>query len=393
MALSLMLLVGAGLLFRSILRLVDQDLGIRAEHVLKGHIYLPPLRYKDANAITRFSDQFGERIRSLPGVIDASVTTIFPPDNGWTQLFTIAGHPMPARIEDVPAAQFGLTDLHFINTLRISLLRGRDFTTGDQANTQTVVMVNDEFARRYLPNENPVGQRIHIGSPTGFALRSETADSSDVLIVGVFGGFRNAGLALPPQPQIIGLYAQHPTVNFGFKDIVIRTATEPHSIEGSIRAQLRNLDPDMPFAEVQTIDELVADQTGGQRFTTIMLAAFALIGLTLAVIGTYGVISYLVSQRTRELAVRLALGAHPLNILWLILRRGLGMAVLGSLIGLFGAWATRRVMGQLLFGISATDPVTFAAAAALLVVVSGVASGIPGIKAMVIDPLQALREN
>jgi len=394
MALSLMLLVGACLLFQSILRLTRQDLGVGAERVLKGHFYLPPARYPDSKTITSFSDQFAEHVRSLPGVIDASVTTVFPPSNGWTQMFTVGGQPAPARVEDVPAAQFGLTDAHFLKTLQISLLRGRDFSDADLATTQPVALINDEFARRYLKNEDPIGQRIHIGSPgPGFGAASGTADSSDVTIIGVMGGFKNAGLTLPPQPQIIGLYAQHPLVNYGFKDIVIRTATEPHSMETAIRGQLRYMDSDMPFAEVQTIDELVAEQTGAERFTTLMLGAFAIVGLALAVIGTYGVISYLVTQRTREFAVRLALGARPRNILWLILSQGLKMAALGTAIGLVGAWAGRRVMGQLLFGISATDPITFAGSAALLVAVASIASGIPGIRAMIIDPLRALHED
>jgi putative ABC transport system permease protein len=396
MALSLMLLVAACLLVQSILRLTRQDLGIRAEHVLKGHLYLPPARYADSQAITRFSDQFADRVRAVPGVIDASVTTIFPPDNGWTQMFTIAGQTAPARVEDIPAAQFGLTDAHFLKTFQIPLLRGRDFFAADRANTQPVALISDEFARRYLPNEDPIGRRLHIGNPApavgaGFAA---AADSADVTIIGVMGGFKNAGLALPPQPQIIGLYAQHPLVNYGFKDIVIRTAAaEPHSMEAAIRAQLRSLDSEMPFAEVQTIDELVAEQTGAERFTTLMLGAFAMVGLALALIGTYGVISYLVTQRTREFAVRLALGARPRNILWLILRQGLKMACLGTVIGLLGAWAGRRVMGQLLFGISATDPLTFAGGATLLVAVAFVASSIPGIRAMIINPLRALHED
>jgi putative ABC transport system permease protein len=394
MALSLMLLLSAALLFQSILRLTRQDLGIGAEHVLKGHVYLPPARYADSNAITRFSDQFAERVRALPGVLEASVTTIFPPDNGWNQMFTILGHPAPARLEDVSAAQFGLTDAHFLSTLRIPLLRGRDFSQTDLPTTQPVALISDEFARRYLPNEDPIGRRIHIGSPgPGFDAASGIADSSDVTIIGVTGGFKNAGLKLPPQPQILVLYAQHPIVNYGFKDIVIRTTGEPHSMEAAIREQLRYMDSDMPLAEVQTIDELVTARTGPERFTTLMLSAFAIVGLALAVIGTYGVISYLVSQRTRELAVRLALGARPLNILWLILRQGLKMAVVGAAVGVVGAWAAQRLMGQLLFGISATDPITFAGGATLLLAVASIASGIPGIRAMIIDPLQALRED
>jgi putative ABC transport system permease protein len=393
MGLSLMLMVSAGLLLRSIIRLTHQDLGIGAQHVLKGHLYLPPARYKDANAITRFSDRFAERVRALPGVIDASVTTIFPPDNDWNQMFTVWGHEMPTRPEDVSTARFGLTDAHFLSTLHISLLRGRDFSPADTATTQPVALISEEFFHRYLPGENPIGQRIHIGPAPGFGSGSGSADSSDVTIIGVTGGFKNAGLKLPPQPQILVLYAQHPIVNYGFKDIVIRTASDPHSMEAAIREQLSYMDSDIPFAEVQTIDELVTARTGPERFTTLLLAAFAMVGLALAVIGTYGVISYLVSQRNRELAVRLALGARPRNILWLILRQGLKMAAVGTVIGLLGAWLAQRVISGLLFGISATDPITFAGGASVLVAVAAIATGIPGVRAMMIDPLRALHED
>jgi putative ABC transport system permease protein len=198
---------------------------------------------------------------------------------------------------------------------------------------------------------------------------------------------------VPPQPQITVLYAQHPAVNYGFKDMVIRTASEPRLQLPEIRRQLHELDPDMPFAEVQTMDEVVEAQTGGQRFTTILLASFAGAGLVLAVVGIYGVVSFLVAQRRQELAVRIALGASRLMVLWLVLKQGLEMAAIGAAIGLFGAWATQKLTGGLLFGISAVDPATFAGATVFLLGVATVASSIPSARVLTIDPARILRQD
>jgi putative ABC transport system permease protein len=393
MALSLILLVGASLLVQSIVRLERQDLGVRQDYLLKGHFYMPPVRYGDTGAITRFCDQFGDRVRALPGVIDASVTTVFPPTNGWTQMFSIEGQPV-SRTGDIPSAEFGLTDLHFLKTLGIPLIRGRGFSESDNATSAPVALISEEFRRRYFPAEDPIGRVIHIGPPPflGIAPGVNTTDSADVTIIGVIGNFRNSGLARPPEPQIVVLFSQHPVVNYGFKDIVIHTSAEPHAIVPTVERELHNLDADMPFAQVQTMNELVDQQTSGQRFSTFLLAMFAVAGLGLAVVGIYGVVSYLVTQRRQEIAVRLAVGASPTDVLWLIVRQGLRMATTGAAIGLLGAWAARQLTSQLLFGISPVDPLTYAGATIFLLAVAAIASAIPGIRAMRIDPAQALRQ-
>jgi putative ABC transport system permease protein len=179
-------------------------------------------------------------------------------------------------------------------------------------------------------------------------------------------------------------------VNYGSKEILVRTAAEPRLLTRDIGAQLRRIGADIPFAQVQTIDEVVQEQTGGQRFTTILLGLFAAAGLALAIVGIYGVISYLVAQRTRELAVRMAVGASPANILWLVLRQGLSMALAGTVIGLAGAFAARQLVSGLLFGISPGDPATFIGGALGLLLVAAVASAIPGTRAMRIQLIRAL---
>jgi putative ABC transport system permease protein len=394
MGMSLLLLVGATLLVQSIIRLEGQSLGIQQDHLLKGHIYLTKVRYPNPGAITRFSDDFAERVRSLPGVAEATVTTIYPPNNGWTQMLGLPGRPA-TRMQDIPTAQFGVTDFHFLRTMGIPLIRGRDFTESDTVSSPPVALISEEFRRRYFPTDDPIGQKIHVGPPQFLQIQpgENVTDASDVTVVGVIGDFKNAGLSLPPEPQITVLYCQHPLVNYGFKNIVVRTTSDPHSLESAIRGQLHAMDSDLPLAEVQTIDELVERQTGGQRFTTVLLALFALAGLALAIVGIYGVISFLVTQRKQELAVRLALGASRFNVLWLVLKQGLVMATIGAGLGLFGAWAMQKLTSGLLFGISPVDPATFAGGAFFLLGVAALACAVPGARVMQIDPAAALRED
>jgi predicted permease len=394
MAMCLTLLVGASLLVRSIMRLEGQNLGIRQDNLLRGRIYLPPVRYTNPGVRTRFCDDFATRVRALPGVIEATVTTVYPPNNGWTQMLVIPGH-LVTRIQDVPSAQFGVADQHFLRTLGIPLIRGRDFAESDGATSPPVALISEEFKRRYFATEDPIGRKIHIGPPRSLQIAAEEniTDDVDVTIIGVIGDFKNAGLALAPQPQITVLYSQHPLVNGGFKDILIRTASEPHLVESEIRSQLRALDSDMPLAAVQTIDELVERQTGGQRFTTALLASFAVAGLALAVVGIYGVVSFLVAQRKQEMAVRMALGASHANVLWLALKQGLRMAVIGAAIGLCGAWAAQKFTAGMLYGVSPLDPLTFAGAPILLLTVAAIACAIPGARVLSIDPAQVLRQD
>jgi len=238
-----------------------------------------------------------------------------------------------------------------------------------------------------------MGRRIHIGPPQFLQIPpgANTTDSTDVTIVGVMGNFRNNGLAAPPEPQIVVLYSQHPLVNYGFKDVVVRTASDPHLLIPEITRQLHTMDSDMPFAQTKTIDELVEVQTGSQRFTTLLLGLFAAAGLVLAAVGIYGVVSFLVAQRKRELAIRVAVGASVSNVLWLVLRQGLRMALIGAAIGLTGVLAAQKLLNGLLFGISAIDPMTFAGAALFLMIVVTVACWVPAWRAARVDPCIALR--
>jgi predicted permease len=392
MAMSLMLVVGAGLLVQSILRLQRQQLGIRQDHLMSGHFYLPPIHYPNPGAITRFSDQFADRVRALPGVRDASITTIWPPNYNWPQFFEIPVRPV-TRAQDIPSAQCGFVDSHFLRTMGIPLMRGRDFAESDSATSPPVALISQELVRQYFAKQDPVGLRIHIGPPSfsNIPPGADITDSADVTIIGIIADFRNNGLAALPEPQIIALYSQHPLVTYGFRDIVIRTAANPHLMVPEITRQLHAMDADLPFAQVRTIDEIVEQQTGSQRFTTALLGLFAVAGLILAAVGIYGVVSFLVAQRRRELAIRIAVGASLGNVLRLVLKQGLQMAAVGASIGLVGVWAAQKLITGLLFGISAVDPLTFVGAALFLLMVVLIACWLPAWRAARVDPCIALR--
>jgi putative ABC transport system permease protein len=382
MALSLVLVIAAGLLAQSIVRLERRNPGFRADHALKAHFYLPQTSYADSAAVTRFCDEFSRRVRALPGVLDASISTINPPASGrWQVTFAVDGIT-PSRIADLPAARFGVVDAAYIRTMGMSLVHGRDFADSDTAQGPPVALVNEALARRYFADRDPVGHRIRL---------EPASASGELTIVGVAGDFMNAGMAHPADPQIIALFRQQPNVNYGFKDIVVRTAVAPAQIASPVSRQLRLLDADVPLGEVETMTDFMNGQTSDARFTAALLGLFAGLGTILAVVGAYGVISYLVAQRTRELGVRKALGADSRDILWLVLRQGIAMGAAGVAFGLAGVAAVERFVSGLLYGVSGSDPWTLAGASLLLLLVAAAASAIPARRAMRIDPVQALR--
>ena len=235
MAMCLMLLVGAILLVRSIMRLEGQNLGIRPDHLLRGRIYLPPVRYTNPGVRTRFCDDFAMRVRALPGVVEATVTAVYPPNNGWTEMLVIPGHPV-TRIQDIPSAQFGVVDQQFLRTLGNPADSRKRFRGVGWRNEPSGCTNQRGIQAALFRAEDPIGRKIHIGPPQLLQTAAEenVTDDVDVTIIGVIGDFKNAGLALAPQPQITVLYSQHPLVNGGFKDIVIRTASGPHLVESEI---------------------------------------------------------------------------------------------------------------------------------------------------------------
>jgi putative ABC transport system permease protein len=392
-ALSMILIVAAALLTQTMVRLARRDPGFPADHLLLAHVYVPPVRYPDAEAITAFCDRFGERLRAMPGVRDASITTGFPPLIGWHQMFTVPGRPA-SRAEDVPTTRFAAVDARYLGTLGLALVTGRGLSESDTSAAAPVIVVNEEFVRRYFPGQNPIGRQIHPGPPPGVtapAFGDFGHSTRDITVVGVVRDFLNRGLSLPPGPQAFALFRQFPGVNFGFKDVAVRTAADPESLLPAVARELRALDPDMALGEVRTMETHLGSQTADTRFITVLLGLFAALGTLLAVIGAYGVIAYFVAQRTHELGVRVALGASSRDILYLVLRNGIAMGLAGVLLGVIGAIVVRQSLSRLLYGVSASDPFTIGGAAVLLLSAIVAASAIPARRVLRIDPLQALR--
>jgi predicted permease len=392
-ALSLMLLVGAGLLIQTLERLQNQDLGFHPDHLVHGQLYLPPAEYPTPESIDRFCDRLSERLRALPGVQAVSITEIFPPSDRWRMMFSIEGRPV-SRLEEIPSTIFGVVDANYLRTAGIDLVEGRDFTESDGEKTLPVAIVNQSFAKRFFPDQDPIGRRIEVGAPARLLAEDEWMGSQrvTVTVVGTMRDNRDQGLTLPVAPQLIGLFRQMPKgVNSGFKDLLVRSDLAPQFVESSIEQQLHALDPRIPLSEKLTMSELIGSMTAVKRFTGVILAAFAGIGLLLAVIGIYGVAAYLVAQRTQEIGIRLALGAPRGAVVWLVSSQGLHMALAGVTIGLLGTVLAARSMASLLYGVSALDPLTLITASVVLVAIAVAACALPARRAAKIDPMQALR--
>jgi putative ABC transport system permease protein len=392
-ALSLMLLVGAGLLIQTLERLQSQDLGFRIDHLMHGRLYLPPAQYATPQSIDEFCDRLTERLRALPGVRAVSITEVYPPSDRWREMFSIEGRPV-SRLEDIPSTIFGVVDANYLRTAGIALVRGRDFAESDGEKTLPVAIVNQAFVKKFFRDEDPIGRRIEVGAPRRLLAEDEWMGSQrvTVAIAGVMRDNRDQGLALPVAPQLIGLFRQMPRpVNSGFKDLLVRSDLAPEALEHSIEGQLHALDPRIPLSEVETMSEYLDDMMAAKRLTSIILASFAIVGLLLAVVGIYGVIAYLVAQRTQEIGIRLALGAPRSAVLWLVSSQGLRMALVGVAIGLMGTVMAARSLASLLYGISALDPVTLGAASAVLIAIVLAACALPARRAARIDPMRALR--
>jgi len=396
-ALSLVLVIAAALLVQTMIKLQRQDPGFHRDHLFTAHIFVPPARYTDPADIARFCDRLGRRVRAIPGVIDASVTGVYPTAMRWSEMFTFDGHAA-SRLADIPQARFGPVDDRFVRTIGLSLVSGRDFDESDQAASPPVALVNQEFVHRYFPNENPVGRQFRMGPPPGIGVPADDwqrgswqRGSGAVRVVGVLANFMNERPPIPPSPQILLLYRQQPDMNFGFKNVVVRTSVQPETIASAVSRELHALDPEIPLGEISTMERHLADQTADSRFTTVLLGLIAVLGMILAIIGVYGVVSYLVAQRTHELGVRVALGASAADVLWLVLRHGITIGLLGVGLGLAGALAAREILAGMLYNVSAFDPWTLGCGSIILLVVVLIATAIPARRAMRVDPVLALR--
>jgi putative ABC transport system permease protein len=372
-ALAFVLLIGAGLLIRSFTRLTEVDPGIDPQGVLTMDIKLPPAKYSDGRGAS-FFQQYLERVRALPGV-EAAATVVPLPLSGShaSAAFRIEGRPSPT--EETFNAGLRIISPDFFKTFRVSLVNGRLLAESDGAKAPPVVVVNESLARIYFANEDPLGKRIIIFGGTR-------------AIVGVVVDVKHSALDEEAKAEIYLPMAQFPT---GYMSLAVRTGGDPMQLLAAVRGQVRAVDKDQPISNIETMDRLMAKSVAPRRFNLLLLGVFALVGLALAGMGLYGVMSYTVTQRTREIGVRMAMGAQIGDVLRQIIGEGMKLAIIGALLGLGGAFALTRLLKTMLFGVSATDPLTFIVIAAVLSIVSLLACWIPARRATKVDPMVALR--
>ncbi|HXG68897.1 MAG TPA: ABC transporter permease [Blastocatellia bacterium] len=386
-ALALVLLVGAGLLMQTFFRLRQQYSGLRPEGVLTLRTQLPRNKYREHPRRVAFYDQVLERVKALPGVISAGYSTSVPLEwKGGTSGFVVEGRQLEQMLAQGLSydANHRQVSADYLKTMGIPLRQGRYFDETDNAQSMPVAIINETMARQYWPDENPIGKRFKIGGPD--------EDIPWLTVVGVVGDVRQMGLDVPVKAEMYVPYqqgAQHPW--YAPRDLVLRAAGDPKSLVAAVRSAVRAVDPEQPVSNIRTMDEILGEEAGPRRMGVILLAAFAGLALLLASLGIYGVLAYFVAQHTPEIGVRLALGASPRDILGLVLRRGMRLTLLGVSIGLAASFALTRLMASLLYGVSATDPATFAAVALLLAGVALLACYLPARRATKVDPMVALR--
>ncbi|HTP31377.1 MAG TPA: ABC transporter permease [Candidatus Acidoferrales bacterium] len=375
-ALSTVLLIGAGLLVRNFLQLRETGPGFDPSHLLTMAITLPPSRYANAAQFVGFTDELLRQVRPLPGVRAAAVASALPVN---PTRFTPAlpeGQPV-VPIAERPLFNVQMVSAGYASAMRIPLARGREFTEHDDAAAPRVAMVNQTLARRYWPHEDALGKHILIGRQTAPAE-----------IVGVLGDVRNISVSSDVQPEFFVPWKQLPWASV---QLVIRTQGEPQSIASAVRARVLAVDRDQPVTKVRSMQEILEESAAQPRFTTFLLGGLAAAALVLAMAGIYGVIAYQVTERTHEVGIRIALGAGRSDILQLVFRQGLFAACAGVALGLIAAFALTRLMSALLYLISVTDPFTYITGPLLLILIAAAATYIPARRATRVNPIVALK--
>jgi putative ABC transport system permease protein len=386
-ALALTLLAAAGLSVHSFWNLTHVNLGFRTDHILTFALSMwrePPMNSDQINAFCR---QLEERVQAFPGITSVSFSTGMPVRGpGFGLGFHIVGTPVVDRSQR-PDAGFNMVSPGYLDTFGIRISRGRGFTPEDRAGGVRVAIINSFLAKEYFPNVDPLTQRLELDQiiPGVTQLGPPVAWQ----IVGVYENVRNSGPKDDGFPEIDVPFSQSP---WPAVTVAVRTAGDPASVSNGIGAVVRSLDPDMAMADVETVDQLVDDARGGDRFSAVLFGSFAVIALLLAAFGIYGVMSFAVAQRTHEIGLRMALGANPSQVLGLILKEGMALGFIGLLIGLGGSYAMGRMMRGMWYGIDAIDPLAFSAVAAILMLSAFLACYVPARRATRVDPMAALRE-
>ncbi|HXG87785.1 MAG TPA: ABC transporter permease [Vicinamibacterales bacterium] len=379
-ALSIVLLAGAGLLIRSFVRLQNISPGFRAEGLLTGRVQLPAARYNDNQRIAGFYTDVLSRVSALPGVQNAAGVSFLPMGGpGIGTSFYRLDQPAPAD-GTAPTTEVRPITPGFFRTMGIPQLAGRDFTAADAGDAPLVAIVSETLARKHLPGENPIGKRLHVSIGP--------ADGIKVEVVGVVGDIKFSTLDSEMRPAV---FLPHPQLPISLMTLLVRSETTPASMVSSVAAAVHAVDPELPLADVRTMDEVVAVTLARPRAVSALLAAFALMALVLAGVGVYGVMAYSVTQRTQEIGVRMALGATANSVFRLVLGQAMKLVLLGVVIGLLAAGGLTRLLKTMLYETEPLDLLTFAVTALVLIAVATLASYIPARRGTRVAPIQALR--
>lgn len=377
-SLSLVLLAGAGLMLRTMWTLLSTPPGFDPKNVLVADIFLSPLKYADDSKRAAFLDAVLERLRALPGVESAGSTTNLPLAGG-SMVFAFVMDGQPQGHGQTASANFRAVSPRYHSLMRIPLRRGRYLDDRDRPGSSDVAVINEAMARQFWPGEDPIGRRIRIARQGEPAWRE---------IVGIVGNIRHGGLHQEPSPEMYVPYTQQA---WRFLRLAVRTTGDPAALAPALRKSVWAVDRDQPVSRVRTMDDVVAASMGETRFYSLLLGIFAMLALGLASVGIYGVMSYAVAARTREIGIRLALGAQRQSIFRLVLARGARLTALGIVLGLTGALAATRGIEKLLYGVQPTDALTFASVATVLAVVALLACWLPARRATRVDPAITLR--
>jgi putative ABC transport system permease protein len=381
-ALALTLTVGAGLLLRTFANLRGVEKGFDERNILTFEI---SPKGKNYDTVAKVKDLYGralERFRGLPGVEMAALTNKLPLDRWFNLPYRLAGQSQRAG-----SAEYRLISNGYFNVMKMSLRRGRQFNEGDVAGSEPVVIINEAFARRNFSDVEPLGQEVYVCC-------GERGDLAMRRVVGVISNTKQRGLD-SPAPGTVFIPIGQATEGMGeqtrFASFVLRAAGDPSALIAAVRSEISQLDPAVPVRGVRSMEQLVGTSVAPQRFNMSLLGLFAALGLVLAAVGIYGVIAYGVSQRTHEIGLRMALGAQASDVMKMVVGRGMALAMIGVAVGLGASYALTRLMKTLLFGLSATDPLTFTVIALSLGLIALLACWIPARRAAKVDPMIALR--
>jgi putative ABC transport system permease protein len=400
-ALALVLLIGAGLALRSLQRLLRVDAGFSPDHVLTFEVALPdsynpqpdPTRIGAPPRIAGFHQEFVSRIEQVPGVVAVGAISSLPlQGERWEKFFVPLDRELPASTEKIDSVQYRSVYGNPFSALRIRLIKGRFLDEHDQPKSTLAVMVNEALVRKYWPNEDPIGKTVLLTPPENLIppeLLPRGVHVPKLSVVGVVADVHYGRLNEEPRPLVYGSILQN-DYSAG-PAFTVRVKGEPAAIVTAVRTALAQIDKNVPIANVSTMDDIMSTSIAQPRLETVLLGIFGGLAMLLAAVGIYGVMSYSVTQRTSEIGVRMALGASRSQVLLLICKQGLRLATIGLAAGLVLAFGVTRLMSKILFGVSPTDPLTFASIIAILAAVALLACYIPARRATRVDPILALR--